>query len=1287
MKSRLPLRRDRKNKYGEIFKWVSLGVMLSLLCLFGWWSGEQHSKKMAVEMREDLLRNAVELSSFINLNLVRKLTFTPEDKDTPAYTILCEQLVHASKTFAQRGIYSMTLREGKIFFGPESYPRGDPMARSPGTEYEKPSADDFLAFRNKRPVMIGPTTDEYGTFVTALVPILDPKNGQLLMMLGVDVLASDWQSILNAERVAPFFRVFFLALVIMGGVIPIHRRNKGLAERSLHLKAWVITPVVLVVLGAGLLYGAFEYHELASESKENMLHITEQVRYEWEKNMLSEAKILQGQLDRVESDAALLKAWRARDLGSLSALAQPILGQLNREYGISHFYFIEPDRTCFFRAHQPGRRGDLIDRFTLLTAERSGEDSWGIELGPLGALTLRYVRPVRIEGKLIGYLELGMESEKFSEALSRETGMGIVLALQKKYTTQEKFEAGRKTFDFSGEWQAYPDFVIAHQTIAALPLELRRQLSKGELPADKRVFSARDGDKRFMGGVLPLFDVAGHDVARLFILCDTTSKDLSGQSSVLFSVSFFLVLSCGLLLLLGSVVGAAEKQLDLASTQLQESSESYRRQFYENSAIMFLLDPKTLHIEEANEAACKFYGYPRERFLQMCMPDINTLPLDEVQARMTSAMSQEGKQTEFEHRLADGTLRDVSISSSLIKSGERTLLHEIIHDISDRKNAENLLRDHQLATMNILEDTTETNEKLRKYTEELTRAKTDLEAKTLQLQKATEFLSNTGAMAKVGGWALDLTTQEFFWTDEMFRIHGVEVGTVQALEAGIAYYAPQSRSLIKEALRKAAETGESFDLELELVPAKAERRIWVRVFGKAVYAGDKIVKLEGTCQDIDVPKKAAAALLQSEERLRSITDSAQDAILMMDPKGNISFWNPAAERILCYRSEEVLGRPLHQLLVPSRFQQAHAGAFPEFQKTGKGAAVGKTLELAAIRKDGVEIPVDLSLSAIHRDDGWNAVGLLRDISERKEAEKKLKGLMNDLADQSRGLQKANDGIMALYQELEKKNAELAKLDQLKNDFVSIVAHELRNPLMVIREAAVLILDGLAGPVDAEQKVFLTMMQQTSDQLVHITNDLLDLAKIESGKIVINFEKIDLCSLAKQSCDGIRLRAQKKGIAILQDFHDPKVEIAGDFDKLTQVMTNLLSNAFKFTKQGSITVEIKDLGEEVRCAVKDTGSGISEEDLVKLFSKFVQFGKRADLEEKGTGLGLVISKSIVEAHGGRMGVESKPGTGSTFFFILPKQQPEKKRVTLSKSLVPEKTRTPEERDQALRKQKG
>ena len=194
--------------------------------------------------------------------------------------------------------------------------------------------------------------------------------------------------------------------------------------------------------------------------------------------------------------------------------------------------------------------------------------------------------------------------------------------------------------------------------------------------------------------------------------------------------------------------------------------------------------------------------------------------------------------------------------------------------------------------------------------------------------------------------------------------------------------------------------------------------------------------------------------------------------------------------------------------------------------------------------------------------------------------------------------------------------------------------------------------GLAGPVAEEQKKYIEIIRRTGDRLIRIANDLLDLAKIEAGKIVINYEPMDFLSLVRQCSEGIALRAHKKGLTVSEDFPGAKLEILGDFDKLSQVMINLLGNAFKFTSKGFIEISVLEEETTVKCSVKDTGIGIAHKDLPRLFSKFDQIGKPSASGMKGTGLGLVISKEIILAHHGKIWAESELGRGSTFHFILP-----------------------------------
>ena len=226
----------------------------------------------------------------------------------------------------------------------------------------------------------------------------------------------------------------------------------------------------------------------------------------------------------------------------------------------------------------------------------------------------------------------------------------------------------------------------------------------------------------------------------------------------------------------------------------------------------------------------------------------------------------------------------------------------------------------------------------------------------------------------------------------------------------IDFVKPEFRAAAEEGLRIISNQLPLRDLELQLLCGSTV--VEVEVSG-ASYLDDEGVNIQSVIRDISERKRAEEALRRSEARLRGITDSAQDAILMMDPSGAITVWNPAAEAILGYRSDEAIGKNLHQLLVSERYLEAHRAAFPEFLRTGRGNAIGKTVELSARRKDGREITIDLSLSAMRLDGEWHAVGIVRDITDRKRAEHALQfqhSLMRAILDAS------PDGILVVNNE-------------------------------------------------------------------------------------------------------------------------------------------------------------------------------------------------------------------------------------------------------------------------------
>jgi signal transduction histidine kinase len=250
-------------------------------------------------------------------------------------------------------------------------------------------------------------------------------------------------------------------------------------------------------------------------------------------------------------------------------------------------------------------------------------------------------------------------------------------------------------------------------------------------------------------------------------------------------------------------------------------------------------------------------------------------------------------------------------------------------------------------------------------------------------------------------------------------------------------------------------------------------------------------------------------------------------------------------------------------------------------------------------------------------------------------------------------------IQEKSRELETANERLKEVDRLKSDFVSNVSHELRTPLTAIKGAVDLLLREVPGRLNGNQTHYLTRVRSNTQYLAGLINDLLDLAKIEEGKVELKEARVSVGGLVHEVMETVKPLAAEKPILLEAKVPEPSVLVWADRDKVTQVLMNLIGNAIKFTPpQGRVTVSAsKDSAEWAQVSVNDSGSGISAEECQKIFQKFYQGSEGGGLKPKGTGLGLAISKALVELHGGKIWVESEPGRGSTFSFTLPLSRPQ------------------------------
>ena len=405
-------------------------------------------------------------------------------------------------------------------------------------------------------------------------------------------------------------------------------------------------------------------------------------------------------------------------------------------------------------------------------------------------------------------------------------------------------------------------------------------------------------------------------------------------------------------------------------------------------------------------------------------------------------------------------------------------------------------------------------------------------------------------------------------------------------------------------------------------------RFWANVIITALRGEDGRLRGFGkVTRDLTERRRAEQELRQSEERLRLMIDSVSDyAIFMLDPGGHIMSWNNGANRLKGYRAEEIIGQHF------SRFYSE------EDKRDGKPE---RELEIAIrdgrvedegwrIRKDGSRFWANVVITALFSGGELRGFGkVTRDLTDRKQNEDALRGIL---------------------QREQETAIRLRELDHMKNEFVAIVAHDLRSPITAVRGFAELLLKTHATQDLAQQRTALEAIERNASALSALIDDILEVSQIESGEMRVQKVPFDVAPLLSR----VTTSVVSGGSQRVSIEHGELPQAFADEHRLWQVLTNLLSNALKFSEPDD-PVELRATADdaEITISVKDKGVGIAKDDLPRLFQRFSRVG--AAEKGTGTGLGLYICKRLVEAQGGRIWVESTPGLGSTFSFTIPRAE--------------------------------
>lgn len=487
----------------------------------------------------------------------------------------------------------------------------------------------------------------------------------------------------------------------------------------------------------------------------------------------------------------------------------------------------------------------------------------------------------------------------------------------------------------------------------------------------------------------------------------------------------------------------------------------------------------------------------------------------------------------------------------------------------------------------------------------------------MALREREEDLNRAQVVGHIGSWRLDVRHNELTWSEENHRIFGIPPGTPMTYETFLGCVHPADRDYVDRMWREALE-GAPYDIQHRLL-VNGEVK-WVRERAELEFDADGLLLGGfGTTQDITQLKLAEEQLHGQLRLTEAITASAAESIFVTDEKGRISFANAEAERVFGYTREEFMGQILHDLL---HHRHPDGRPYPMDEcancRVYAGGQGVRHHEAVFFRKDGAPVAVSCSTAPLSLDNqATGAVLVAHDISGMKQAEQALR-----------------------------------EADQRKDEFLAMLAHELRNPLTPIRNAAHVI--GQLDLAEPRLRWAQDIIERQVGHLTRLVDELLDVSRIVRGKITLRLAPVELADLVRQTRESVQPIMSAKGHRLEVRMPGERVYIQGDLVRLVQILQNLLTNAAKYTPDGGrIELLGQVQGPEMEFRVRDNGMGISPELLPSVFDLFRQGARTLDRAQGGLGIGLTLVRQLVEMHGGRVSVSSPgPGQGACFTVCLP-----------------------------------
>ena len=543
------------------------------------------------------------------------------------------------------------------------------------------------------------------------------------------------------------------------------------------------------------------------------------------------------------------------------------------------------------------------------------------------------------------------------------------------------------------------------------------------------------------------------------------------------------------------------------------------------------------------------------------------------------------------------------------------------------------------------------------------------------LRESERFLSQSEKIARTGGWMANPHTNSLHWTQGVYDIVGAPKDYQPGLDEGLEFYTPSYRPIIKEAVAKTIEQGEPFTIEAEVMTTGG-KHLWTEVRGLMRVEEGEAPQVIGSFQDITERKLAEELLQQSEEKFSKVFQYGPALMTLSNlDDGTYVDVNDKFCEVSGFSRADCIGKTAIDFGWIS--QEERKRLFDELH--AHGSARGIDLEVRT--KDKRKLHLIYNGEMIQTKNRPLLLSIAHNITDRKIVEEELREARDELEasveERTNNLVKANQNLELEIAERKRAEKELqGSLQRLelalaeasrfrvqaevasaaKSEFLTNMSHELRTPLTAVIGFSDLLGDQIFGKLNDKQLGYVKEISGAGRHLLILINDILDLAKVESGKMDIRMSPVDLTELLEHCLRMIRETAIKRGLnvslKVSEEFYEGQIQ--ADNVRLKQIVMNLLSNAVKFTPSGgTIRLEAERRGKEILLSVSDTGIGLKPDDQKRIFQAFEQLDGSFSRQEQGTGLGLALVSKLVELHGGRFLVESDgEGLGSTFSFFIP-----------------------------------